>query len=306
MEYRLTQALLVVFWIAAMSWLAFTKILPMSGRSATPDQRFVDTESISHPEDVTWNMFWDGRAIGTANMTFNIAEDGVTTVESKVQFRSLPVSEMANELIGTWALFAGLSGLGSNETVVSFDLESQMLFDNDGSLSRFRSSVNYGGLGELFVLRGLQFDDQLDIAVTAGDLIPQSEDIPRELFRRKFPMSADKMVIDAFAPSPRLANLKIGQEWTFQTFRPLPPTSPLRTVLAVVERREMIAWGGDIETVYVVSFSEMGSGLTSIDKPFSYLWVRDDGVVVKQELALANLVVEFRRQEDQQARGSAG
>ena len=66
-----------------------------------------------------------------------------------------------------------------------------MLFDNDGSLSRFRSSVNYAGLGELFVLRGLQFDDQLDIAVTAGDLIPRSDDIPRELFRRKPPEGSE-------------------------------------------------------------------------------------------------------------------
>jgi hypothetical protein len=292
------QLLVVAFWIAAMTWLAWSKVLPHANNSAVPDQRLVASEALGPPRDVVWNMFWDGRSIGTARMSFAFEEDGISTVQSVVQCRRLPVSEMAEELIGNWAVFAGIAKLGQKDTFVSFDLSSEMLFDVDGKLSRFRSSVDYAGVGELFILRGFQFDDKIDVAVTAGELMTTADGTSQELFRRTFPIPPDAFVIDAFAPSPRLANLRLGQEWTFKTFRPFPPNSPLRTAHAVVDGRDMLAWGDDVETVYVVTFTETDSGLTSVNKPFSKLWVQDDGTVLKQELLLANLKVEFRRQSD--------
>ncbi len=298
MQNRLVQILIVLFWFASMTWLTNTKILPHVNNATAPDQRLIAADSVGPPKDVVWHMFWDGRSIGSAQMTFKYEQDGVSTARSVVRCRSLPVSEMANELIGNWALFAGVSGLGQNDTVVSFDLVSEMLFDVDGRLSRFRSSVNYAGVGDLFILRGFQFEDKLDVAVTAGELMATDDGAPTELFRRTFPIPPEALVLDAFAPSPRMANLKLGQEWTFKTFRPFPPNSPLRTAKAVVEGRDMLAWDGEVDTVFVVTFTEVDSGLTSIDKPFSKLWVRDDGIVLKQELALANLKVEFRRQAD--------
>jgi hypothetical protein len=296
MEHRLIQFLIVVFWLAAMTWLTATKILPHANSMGAPDQRLIDRAKLDTPKEVRWNMYWDDRAIGSAEMNFVYEQDGISIVRSVVHCSKLPVSEMASELLGNWSVITGIAGLGGNNATVSFDFETEMLFDVSGKMNRFQSTVKYPGIGELFVLRGFQYEDKLDVAVTTGAIMSQGREESNELFRRTFPLPADALVIDAFAPSPRLANLRPGQEWTFRTFRPFPPNAPLRTAKAVVEGRDMLAWEGEVASVYVVSFAEVDSGLTSIDKPFSKLWVRDDGVVLKQQLSLANLNVEFRRQ----------
>ena len=73
---------------------------------------------------------------------------------------------------------------------------------------------------------------------------------------------------------------------------------------ARVESVENIAWEGNVETVFVVSLRNARKELSSTDDFLGRMWVRGDGLVVKQLLQAGNLEIVFLRRSIRNKEGS--
>jgi hypothetical protein len=134
----------------------------------------------------------------------------------------------------------------------------------------------------------------MDVDVVAvGDIWP--EDFPRNLLHKQFDIPADAFVADAFSPQSQLSDLSVGQTWQFHTYRTISPNRPLQLVEARVESVENIAWEKNVETVFVVSLRNARKELSSTDDLLGRMWVRGDGLVLKQLLRASNLEIVFLR-----------
>ncbi len=112
--------------------------------------------------------------------------------------------------------------------------------------------------------------------------------------------------MDALAPQSRLSGLRVGQSWSFRAYRAFPPHDPFRLIKATVDGQEMMAWDQDIVPVMRVVFTAAeGSGVTSAATAVSQLWVRDDGLVLRQQMQLGDDEIEFIREPVTQGKGSA-
>jgi hypothetical protein len=118
-----------------------------------------------------------------------------------------------------------------------------------------------------------------------------------EIYRNKeILLPPGALVADTFSPRPKLTNLRVGQTWTFQSYQPLMPHSPLTLIEAKVEREELIEWNGSVVRARKVAFrKDSGSGISSTRRPVSETWVMHDGTVLRQDLWLANVKVQFVR-----------
>jgi len=302
MESRTIQIAILVFWFASMTWLARTKILPLLGPSARPDQRIFRPESPDEDQVVCWKIRWSNRTIGWARTEIRRRSMGQGHVKSVVHFDRLPTQKMVREMFGSMSLFVKMLNLGNDDLEVTFTARSEMSFDTFGVLEQLESTVDLQHIGEIFVLKGLVRDEQLalrvlpgrDLQISAGGTKEQDQNA---LFEKSFRLPPDALVADALSPQSRLAGLAVGQTWQFQSYRAFPPQNPFRLMQADVEREEMIAWALVVEPVKVVTFTDIsGSGLTMARTPSNTLWVRDDGTVLKQQMELGNIMIEFIRQ----------
>lgn len=296
MEYRGVMVAVFVFWLVSMSWLVSTKIVPMFGPLAPPDQRVFRPEAVDDEEVTCWKIYWNDRPVGWARSTAMRQSVGFGTVQSVVHFDKLPVKEMSNELFGVFASLLKLPSLGLDE--LSMTATSHMEFDPFGSLQRFRSSLDLDSMGELFRLKGGIVDGKLQLRVMKGNsLLEPGESSSKPLVSREFDLPQDALVADSMIPQSRLAGLQVGQTWRFRAYRAIPPHDPFQVMQATVEREEMFPVEDDVEPVKVVRYLAVGgSGLTTAkQQASSTLWVRDDGTVVQQQMRLGNALIEFMR-----------
>jgi hypothetical protein len=63
---------------------------------------------------------------------------------------------------------------------------------------------------------------------------------------------------------------------------------------ATVERQEPIVWNGESVNALVVVYRS-DAGMSLVGEPRGKLWVRGDGLVLRQEVAMFNSHLEFTR-----------
>ena len=116
--------LVVCFWVAAMSWLAGEKILPVLLEGDPPDYRASLQESEAGP--VCWQIKWEERPIGFAATQVLPPEAGCTESRRIVHFAELPLESMAGAMLGPLAAVIRplLSGSGDLqvETLIATEL----------------------------------------------------------------------------------------------------------------------------------------------------------------------------------------
>src|SRR5690606_38020763 len=125
---------------------------------------------------------------------------------------------------------------------------------------------------------------QLKLLVRSGDVqLP----INRSL-------GANSLMNDELSPQSRMPNLRVGQTWTVPLYSPFrSPHSPMDILQAAVEDEEAIIWDGERTEVRVVVYrGDPGSGRGSEDVR-GRMWVRADGVVLRQEVAVFKSLVRF-------------
>jgi hypothetical protein len=134
----------------------------------------------------------------------------------------------------------------------------------------------------------------------AGAVAGVGADGGETFFRQQLELPPNLLVRDAFTPRGELTDLRLGQTWTIPVYRPFPPNSPVQIVEARVERHEIIIWNGDdVETKLLVYRSDAGSGIHATREPIGREWIRADGTVLRQEIALSGLKLLFERLPDE-------
>jgi hypothetical protein len=289
----------LIFWLVSVGWLVRTKVLPYVRPGETPDQGIAIPDKPWSESLVAWEIYLGDRQIGTASNRAVRRADMTAIVISRVDLEDLPVEQLAKELLGpvsgwmTWGTRAGDADLKLDITV-----ETEMTFDAYGQADRLRSDVDLSGIEDLLQLRG-QFSPNA-LLLSASSLPLGAEEPGQEerveVFRRKIPLPEETLVVDAFSPSPRLQNLSVGQEWSYRAIRPFPPGNPWQIVQARVQSLDSIEIQGRYESVFRVTFTDsQASSLTASIAPFSTLWVRLDGAVLRQQFSLGGSTLTFER-----------
>jgi hypothetical protein len=277
-----------------MSWLVTTKIVPALQQGTPPDLRDEVAENKEAPPPVAWELTWNGEPIGTTVSQAYTDDGEPAEFRSLVQLHDLAVKEVAQEFLGGMSFLAD-SLLGGANSRIDLTLATRLRLDWQSELESFESSVRSGDALDLLFVRGSRTeDDRLKLTLVSGD---SSFDVPQE-----FSLPPKARYAEAFSPRTRMLGLSLGQKWTTPVVNPLSSGNSVRLVESLVESRETISWqDAPVETFVVVYRYDRGSGAAARE-PVGKVWVRDDGVVVRQELPIGSALVRFERTSDERAR----
>jgi hypothetical protein len=167
----------------------------------------------------------------------------------------------------------------------------------DGRLSGFETSVSAVRVADLVRIQGEVRGGKLHVRAgtrNGGEAPPLAEGAALE---QSFELQEEQLYLDGIAPRPRLAQLKLGQTWTFRSFAPFPPGAPAQVMQARVDRQDLLMWNAEPMIVFVVEIrDEGGAGLSTARDPLARLWVNEQGEVLQTETALMGLKFRFVRQ----------
>jgi hypothetical protein len=294
MAARIYPWFVLVFWLASMSWLIGSKILPPLLGGNPPDYALSLPLQDEKSDPICWRIAWNDRRIGTAASQIIRRPAGGTAQRHVVHFERLPLQAMLSESFGLLgSAFKPLLGTDSN-IEVDILLATELRFNAQQSFTDFRSKADMGDVREFLVMTGtVQEDGKLNVVTQfQAPLVGQHQ----QVLKHEIPLPREALVSDAFAPRPELKNLSVGQRWTIPVYRPFPPTRTVQIIEAVAERLDVIVWDArDVETVLVVYREEAGSGLHASREPIAREWIRADGTILQREVRLSGLTILFER-----------
>ena len=281
MGSRWVNLAVIVLWLAAMSWLVKSKVLPTFETGNPPDcQEGIDAQASKPP--VGWKLGMNDRSIGWALTTTTRRPDGRLEVESLVHFDELPLGELTPAWLQTLLRLIEEPSLQQ-----AMDARSVLHLDANGLLTHFESTVSIAGAEDIICLKGKIVGNKVTLSVQSGEFLYRSE-----LF-----LPAGALLGDALQPQTRLPGLFEGQTWTVPVYSPLrPPHSPMEILHAEVAGDDLLPWNGRMERVWLVVYtSDPGAGLINRQEARGKLWVSRDGDVLRQEVSVFGSKLAFAR-----------
>ena len=274
------NVIVILFWLATMSWLVVAKILPALRIGDPPNYASILKHTLDEPPDC-WKIQMRGRTIGWAAGKVVRRDDGVSEFYSRVYLGALPLDELAPG----W-LSSVLEPVFSDLREMDIDKRSRFTVDPLGRLAEFESRLRLGNVVDAIKVQG-----QIDGATM--NLSIQSGDISTTMTR---PVSPNSLMSDELSPQARMPGLRVGQTWTVPLYSPFRTASrPLEILQAIVEREDQIYWDGQrVNTRVIVFRGDPGSGLSG-GETRGRMWVREDGIVLLQEVSIFRSPVRFER-----------
>lgn len=277
MPSRLTCIALLTYWLIAAFGLVSRDLLPELSVGSPPDLRTIAVagedapparwgiEVVDNPADPEAR-----RSVGQAVTESRRGRDGWVDMSSKVTFDS-------GRLLARLA--KGASIPPGREEQIGFD--SRYHIDPSGNLRSFHAEVRLlSHSGDVWRIDGKLKGGQMEV-VSRGPLPPLNR-------TTSFDYDPRGVVQSQFGPLDRLPGLHVGQRWDEQVASPL--TGRMETVRAEVKRRVLIHW--DKSPVNALEVEHRSKGFTA------RTFVRPDGLVLRQELALPMLRLVLERQPD--------
>ena len=301
MPNRFYTVFVLTAWLASMSWLFMAKIWPTLHGGDPPDYSTSVANVPANYQPTVWRISWKDRRIGMATNQTLPRANGIA-LRYVVQFEQLPLEMMLSEAFGIFGsmLFReSTDGKGANDSQQSWALDlllaTELQFNNQRQFTGFHTNGDLGNLQGFLQMNGVVDEQHKLVLTTQFKTFGQAA---KEL-RHEIELPMNAVVGDAFGPRTELKNLHVGQKWTIPIYRPFPPNSPVQIVAAQAERHELILWNGrDVETILVVYRSDAGTGLQSTRDPIAREWVRDDGLVLQQEVVWSGATIRFERIPD--------
>ena len=297
MYSRWFSTAVVLLWLSTMGWLVKEKVLPPLLLGDPPSHQSILEARRGRPP-VGWCLQWNGRDIGWATSSTSQLAGGASRIDNHVHFNELPVDEMAPGWLQ--AVFLAVKPGGRLEQVgdcprdkIQTDAVSSLLIDASNRLSQIKSSVSFLPSGRTISMHGVASGSKLDLTIRSFDIN----------LKAQVPLDADVLLHDALSPTACLPNLYEGQTWTVSVLTPLKyPNSPHEILLAKVEGLRRIRHDGRTVAVWLVTYNNNpGQKLSTDKKPRARLWVRTDGVVLKQEMPILNSTMTFVRLPEKDA-----
>jgi hypothetical protein len=284
------NVIVILFWFATMGWLVVAKILPPMRVGEPPNYASILQQS-TEPRTVCWRVRLQDRTIGWAAGKVVRRKDGITSLESRVYLGDFAWED----LIPGW-LAGVLRPVFNDLGELDIDKKSRLDIDPLGRLVGFESRVRVAGLVDAIKVQGQIEGSILKLSVQSGEF--------RDKIDRYLPPNA--LMTDELSPQALMPGLRVGQTWTVPMYSPFrAPSEPIEILQAVVEREDKITWAGKtVNSRLIVYRPDAGSGLAG-NEPRGRVWVRDDGVVLRQEVAVLRSHLQFIRLSDEQAENIA-
>lgn len=272
------NVVVVLFWLATMSWLVVAKILPPLRVGEPPNYTSILADSPAN-EPSCWTISLRGRTIGWAANKIVRREDGVNELYSRVYLGELPLEELAPAWLST-VLKPALAELHA----LDLDKRTRLVIDPLGRLSDLESRVRLANINDVVRVVGHVDGSMLKLSVQSGEISAP--------FNRT--LSPNSLVGDEFSPQARMPGLRVGQVWTVPLYSPFrSPHAPLDILQAKVEREVMFTFGNEkFLTHEVVYRGDSGAGVAG-DAPRGRMWVRRDGTVLRQEVSVFKSPLRF-------------
>ena len=277
----------VLLWLSTMSWLVVEKFLPPLLKGDPPSYRTILQAQRRQPL-VAWKLKFNERRIGWALSTTVPLPKGLTEIRSRVHFDRLPLGELTQGWTRALLRLFDQSAVSK----LQLDARSVMTIDSLDRLSGFNSLVRIEPGGRFVRLIGTIEGPHLKLLIRTGE----REDVSVE------GLSPRGLMVDALSPQAQLPGLREGQTWTVPVYSPLRPRAPVEILQATVEGIEPILWNGRPEETWLVVYrADSGSGFSSEENHRGRLWVRRDGIVLKQQVTFFGSTLTFERLPDEQA-----
>jgi hypothetical protein len=273
MPSRIVSLLILIYWSIATFCLLKWDILPEMTSGAPPDLRAV-TLAVDSSRPIRWSILViddpgspeTHRLVGEAVTGCKRQPNGWSELSSQVDL------DAGGILKGT--LFFVRSS-------VRLDIESRYSVDPLGNLHAFALDVKSKDTAESLVsVKG----------EVKGKTMEITSHGPVDILNKKIKINYEpKSVIqDVLSPLDRLPGLHVGQRWESQVVNPF--TGQMSSVKVEVKRRTFIPWNGEQVRTYEV-VQQM--------PPLSVrIWVRADGVILRQEVPLPNVRLVLERRPD--------
>jgi hypothetical protein len=285
MNSRWYNATVVVVWLVTMSWLVTKKVLPPLLVGEPPSyQQVIDSQK--HDPPAGWRVLWKEQPLGWALTDTKLQPTGLTEIHGRVHFDGFPLGAVTPIWLQP---FLGLAKKPVDQ--LHLDASSAMLIDAFGRLLRFDSAVRLVPLIDEITMRGMVEGGQLQLLIKSGN----------QSFSHELSLPPKALLADALSPQARLPGLHVGQSWSVPVFNPLWPTkSPIEIITAKVEEPEVILWNGEPERTLVVVYCRDTGKEGANQNVQGKLWVRHDGVVLRQEAMLFDSSIVFVRLTDKE------
>ncbi len=261
MPHRLVCVAILLFWAVAAVALVTRDYLPELMIGTPPDLRSI-SRADHDPGPTSWSiMMRDARdeaamprPVGQAETWTRLKADGWVQMDGTVRFNT------ADLLKGSPF---------STDRSEPLEVVSSYQIDPSGNLFAFRARVRpEGEETDLLSLDGQVDKDRLKVRARGP--------LPLFNWTRSFPYAPRGMVQNALGPMDRMPGLQVGQRWDSRIVSPL--TGRVETVRVEVARKTAITWANNpVVTREVVA----RSGPLAVR-----IWVRPDGLVLKQEVPL--------------------
>ena len=288
MNSRWFNIAVVLLWLSAMCWLVTKKILPTLLVGEPPAYSISLLEQREAPP-VGWTMWWNDHLLGRALTTTEAGTNGTTEMHNRLRFDHVPLGEIVPPFLKNL-----LDPAGSLPKELAMKVDSHLVFDRKGCMTGFRSSLRFEGDVEAINVLGTVDEGYLILSVGYGNAKEYETDmlLPR-----------DVVLGDGLSPQPSMPGLRDGQTWTTEVFSPLqPPNDPVKIMQATVEGTETVVWKGQtVDTWLVVYRTDLGTGPDGKGEPRGWVWVRPDGIVLKQQVMLFASRLVFVRMADDKA-----
>lgn len=274
MPHRLVCIAILVFWSVAAGALFTRDVLPDLMVGSPPDLRSITSNQTgANPEPTYWIIqvaedpnLLNRRPVGQAETRSTLTADRWVHIESKVWI------DAADLLKGTRFDASRDEQL---EVLSTYEI------DSSGNLFAFWTAVkSVQDPGELLTLEGRVHGDSLEVKARGP--------LPIFNWTRTLPYQRRGMVQNTLGPVDRMPGLQVGQRWESRIISPL--TSRVETVRFEVARKGTILWGNNpVPALEVVAKAA----------PISLrLWVRPDGLVLRQEVPFPFVRLVIERKPD--------
>jgi hypothetical protein len=291
MYSRWYSASVVLLWLATMTWLFTQKVIPTLVVGEPPSYRTI-IESQAGNSTECWSIRWNDRSLGWAATALVQLPHEMTEMRSHVHFDEIPLADMIPDWVQTMA-----GPLEKYQEGLAGDIDSKLVLDPLGRLSRFESVLGLLNGLDLIKVRGTVLDGQMSVWVHTGGMTYETQmSLPQKV-----------MVKEDLSPQSRLPGLREGQSWTVEIYSPLrPPNSPMELLRATVEGLQPILWNGRTEETWLVVYrSDPGSSVSRAKRERGRMWVHPDGTVLRQQVKIFRSTLTFLRMPDEEAQALA-
>ncbi len=282
------NVIVILFWLATMSWLVVAKILPPLRVGEPPSYGSILKESATQPE-VCWAVRLHDKTIGWAATKAARRKDGITDLYSRVYLGNFTINEIAPEWLSTV-----LKPVLGNLAKLDIDKKTQLVIDPLGRLVGFESRVRVANIPDAIKVQGQVEGSLLKLSVRSGE-------VP---YKTEWYLPPNALLSDELSPQLRMPGLRVGQRWTVPLYSPFSPAAtPLEILQAVVEREDTITWDHKtLDSRVIVYRADTGSSLSG-SEPRGRVWVSRDGRVLQQEVSIFHSHLRFVRLSDKAAQG---